>query len=94
MKIIIDGLFIESENDFHKAIAKELNLPGWYGHNLDALWDVLTGMIERPLKLVWLNSEMSRTRLSRYEKILELLEEVSERDIHLGRESKFEYILK
>ena len=94
MKIIIDGLFIASEDDFHKAIAKELNLPSWYGHNLNALWDVLTGMIERPLELVWLNSEMSRTRLGRYEKIIELLEDISNRDVHLGRKMNFEYILK
>ncbi|UNK63020.1 barstar family protein [Buttiauxella ferragutiae] len=94
MNVILDGLSIESEDDFHDVIAKELNLPGWYGRNLDALWDVLTGMVERPVNLVWINSEISRTRLQRYEKIVELLKDVAERDVALGRISKFEYTLQ
>ena len=42
MELIIDGSKIMSEGDFHKVVAKELDLPSWYGKNLDALWDVLT----------------------------------------------------
>jgi len=94
MNVILDGLSIESEDDFHEAIAKAFNLPNWYGRNLDALWDVLTGMIDRPINLVWLNSEVSRTRLKRYEKIVGLLKEIADRDIELGRSSKFEYKLQ
>lgn len=93
MNVIIDGLLIESENDFHDVIAKELNLPIWYGRNLDALWDALTGMVERPVSLVWINSEISRERLSRYEKIIGLFKDVAEMDKALGRKSKFEYAL-
>jgi len=94
MNVILDGLSIESEDDFHEAIAKVFNLPGWYGRNLDALWDVLTGMVDRPINLVWLNSEISRTRLQRYEKIVDLLKDVADRDIELGLISKFEYSLQ
>ncbi|UPT55881.1 barstar family protein [Dickeya zeae] len=94
MNVVLDGLLIESEDDFHDLIAKELNLPIWYGRNLDALWDALTGMVERPVSLVWLNSEISRVRLSRYEKIIGLFKDVAEMDNALGRISKFEYFLK
>ncbi|WP_145554570.1 barstar family protein [Yersinia canariae] len=94
MNAILDGLLIESEDDFHDAIAKELNLPIWYGRNLDALWDALTGMVERPVRLVWINSEISRERLSRYEKIIDLFKDVAEMDNALGRISKFEYVLR
>lgn len=94
MNVVLDGLLIESEDDFHDLIAKELNLPIWYGRNLDALWDALTGMVERPVSLVWLNSEISRVRLSRYEKIIGLFKDVAEMDNALGRISRFEYFLK
>ncbi|UUE08205.1 barstar family protein [Dickeya zeae] len=94
MNVVLDGLLIESEDDFHDFFAKELNLPIWYGRNLDALWDALTGMVERPVSLVWLNSEISRVRLSRYEKIIGLFKDVAEMDNALGRISKFEYFLK
>jgi ribonuclease inhibitor len=26
-------------------------LPEWYGNNLDALWDALTGLIETPVEI-------------------------------------------
>ena len=51
MQLIIDGSKIVSEEDLHKTIAEGLNLPSWYGMNLDALWDVLTGIVGRPLKI-------------------------------------------
>ncbi|ASN85569.1 barnase inhibitor [Pectobacterium versatile] len=94
MNIILDGLLIESEDDFHDAIAKELSLPIWYGRNLDALWDVLTGIVERPVNLVWVNSEISRKRLQRYKTIINLFKDVAQRDNALGHESKFKFTLK
>lgn len=94
MNILLDGLLIESEGDFHDAIAREFSLPIWYGRNLDALWDVLTGIVERPINLVWINSEISRERLLRYEEIINLFNDVAEIDNVLGRESKFEFTLK
>jgi len=94
MNVILDGLSIQSEDDFHDAIENAFDLPGWYGRNLDALWDVLTGMVERPVNLIWMNSEMSSIRLQRYEKIVGLMKDVADRDIALGRISKFEFNLQ
>ena len=44
MEHIIDLAAIADAKAFHQALAKELALPEWYGHNLDALlilehWD-------------------------------------------------------
>ncbi|GKW34813.1 barstar family protein [Pectobacterium versatile] len=94
MNIILDGLLIESEDDFHDAIAKEFSLPIWYGRNLDALWDVLTGIVERPVNLVWVKSEISRKRLQRYETIISLFKDVAQRDNALEHENKFKFTLK
>lgn len=85
MQLIIDGSKIVSEEDLHKTIAEGLNLPSWYGMNLDALWDVLTGIVGRPLKITWINAEQSKERLPRYEKYISLLQEVAEQDKQLKR---------
>jgi len=85
MHLIIDGSKIASEEDLHTAIAEGLDLPNWYGKNLDALWDALTGIVGRPLKITWIDAEQSKERLPRYEKYISLLQEVAEQDRQLKR---------
>jgi len=41
--------------EFYKIIKKNFNLPDWFGENADALWDVLTGFLETPCKIVFQN---------------------------------------
>ena len=72
MEIIIDGTTINSEEDLHDFFAKSFSLPDWYGRNLDALWDVLTGMVDMPLTIIWRNSEISKHRIVNYEKFISL----------------------
>ena len=52
MKIEILGDLIETEKDFHKQIATSLGVEEYYGCNLDALWDLLSASIERPIILI------------------------------------------
>jgi ribonuclease inhibitor len=89
VKLIIDGSKISSEDDFHEAIATGFALPSWYGRNLDALWDALTGMVDRPVELVWIHAERSRKELPGYEKIVSLLRDVEEMDRQSGRKEAF-----
>jgi ribonuclease inhibitor len=89
MKLIIDGSKISSEEHFHEVIEKGFALPSWYGKNLDALWDALTGMVSRPVELVWIHAEQSRKMLPRYEKIVSLLRDVEKLDRDLGRTDAF-----
>ena len=37
--------------DLHNKVREALELPEWYGNNLDALWDMLTGFIETPINI-------------------------------------------
>lgn len=53
----------ESLDQLHDALQTQLDLPGFYGRNLDALRDCLTGHIETPLVLVWHDFELLRARL-------------------------------
>ena len=41
-EIVLDGLEIQSMEEVHDLFARTLNLPEWYGRNLDALFDCLT----------------------------------------------------
>ena len=43
-EITINCANISSMAEIHDILARELNFPGWYGRNLDALHDMLTGI--------------------------------------------------
>ena len=45
-EITINCANISSMAQMHDILARELNFPGWYGRNLDALHDMLTGICE------------------------------------------------
>lgn len=90
MEITIDGEAIKCEADFHGAIAKALNLSPYYGKNLDALWDVLSTDVERPVTLVWKNSQLSKVSLAEnFEKIMAVLKRVESQDADWGLDEKF-----
>ena len=57
--ITIDGQEFKSEQEFHKLIKLKLDLPNHYGENLDALWDCLTGDIDLPISITWVDFENS-----------------------------------
>ncbi|MCL1881205.1 MAG: barstar family protein [Oscillospiraceae bacterium] len=45
-KYYIDFSKAKTIGEIHLALKEQLKLPDWYGENLDALWDMLTGHIE------------------------------------------------
>lgn len=94
MEIIIDGTTINSEEDLHDFFAKSFSLPDWYGRNLDALWDVLTGMVDMPLTIIWKNSEISKHRIANYEKFVSLLKDVEIESKPFGPNYEFKFILE
>lgn len=56
MKIVIDGAQTSTPELVQQWIGARLNLPVWYGVNLDALYDMLIGQ-KAPLTLELLNWE-------------------------------------
>ncbi|MGH1475084.1 barstar family protein [Yersinia proxima] len=94
-EIILDGNRIHSSDDFHNILSQELGLGPYYGKNLNALWDRLSTDIERPVKIIWLNSEFSKKVLGEYfDKIVEIFEQVKQQDIRFNWDEKFDYMLK
>lgn len=66
MKLILSGSEIKNQRDFHEQIKKLLDLPNYYGENLDALWDCLTGWIDTPLTIIWKDFNISRAFLGEF----------------------------
>lgn len=96
MIVEIDGSQIRSESDFHDAVSKALHFSTHYGRNLDALWDVLSADIERPVRLVWRDASSSQVAMpERFEKIIELLRRVERQDVewNLPESERFEVVL-
>lgn len=76
MSTTIELRLSEAENysNIHAWLADKLNFPATYGHNLDALWDCLTGDIKLPLTILWINDNESTED---YSDITNLFEEAS-----------------
>ncbi len=78
MEVIIDGSQLNKQKELHETIARQLELPDYYGENLDALWDVLTEQTA-PMKITIRHGERFLRQLGAYgETVLELLQEAEE----------------
>lgn len=76
---MIDGRDIENIEVLHDVLKDKLDFPNYYGRNLDALWDCLTGWVDLPLTLVLINFEFSKKFLGSYaDDVLEVLLEAQE----------------
>lgn len=52
----------------HKEIKEKLELPEWYGENLDALWDALIGIAQTPIivNIIFKPQTISSKKLTPY----------------------------
>ena len=68
MEITIDCAGIDSRETLHRTFSQVLSFPGWYGNNLDALYDALSEVTATVHLLHWDHAETalgpygSRTR--------------------------------
>lgn len=77
--IQLNGNVIKDRQQLHDFLKIELQLPDDYGNNLDALWDCLTGWVQLPLTIQWIDLEASRRHLGEYaDQLLELLREAEQ----------------
>ena len=75
-EVYIDFVEIGDEEDFYAQLKEKLNLPEHFGDNLDALFDSITGDVELPLHIEFVN--MSVDQLEIFEDLLTTLEEADE----------------
>lgn len=72
--IVIDFNEIKEIEDFYTIIKRELNLPEYFGNNLDALYDVLTSEWEMPLQIKF--EHLSPLQLIQFEALINTLKEI------------------
>ena len=67
---------------FYDELAHQFAFPAYFGRNLDALWDVLTGEVAGPIEIVWEGSAQAEANLGAdYSKLIALLNDLAaERD--------------
>ena len=71
--VYIDFTDIGDYDDFYTQLKEKLTLPEFFGDNLDALYDSLTGFVELPLHIEFVN--MSVDQLETFEDLLVTLED-------------------
>ncbi|WP_340376893.1 barstar family protein [Streptomyces sp. SS7] len=91
MRLAIDGADIRSQGDFHAVVSRLPGFGPYYGANLSALWDCLTVDVERPVEIVWKDSELSARMLGQGEfaEIRDVLLRVQAQDEAFGRQDRF-----
>lgn len=93
MDIKIYGDKMLGELDFHNEIARQFEVESYYGKNLDALWDLLSTGVERPVNIIWLNANISREKIPSFDKIISIFERAKIQDEQFEWEDKFTYTL-
>ena len=76
MEIYIDFLEIGDYEDFYAQLKEKIQLPEFFGDNLDALYDVIAGGLAMPLHLEFVN--MNVEQLEIFEDLLTTLEDAEE----------------
>lgn len=74
--IYIDFIDIGDYEDFYAQLKEKIKLPEHFGDNLDALSDVITGELEMPLHIEFVN--MTVDQLEIFEDLLLTLEDAEE----------------
>lgn len=74
--VFIDFTDIGDYDDFYAQLREKLTLPEFFGDNLDALYDSLTGFVELPLHIEFVN--MSVDQLEIFEDLLVTLEDADD----------------
>ena len=75
-EIYIDFTDIGDYEDFYAQLKEKLTLPDYFGDNLDALFDSITGFVELPLHIEFVN--MSVDQLETFEDLLTTLEDAED----------------
>lgn len=75
-EVYIDFSEIGDYEDFYTQLKEKLTLPDYFGDNLDALFDSITGDVELPLHIEFVN--MSVDQLETFEDLLTTLEDAED----------------
>ena len=82
-KVVLDGKNIADKASLHETLAMLLDLPEWYGKNLDALHDCLTS-IKDETEIEVINKDALEEAIGRYSfSLMKVLKESAEENPNL-----------
>lgn len=85
-EFILDAGMVTDRESLHRYLKEQLELPEYYGNNLDALYDVLTEMGEETLIIV-VNGRCFPEVLGNYGKsLIQVFREAEDENPHLAIE--------
>ena len=62
-RIVFDFKKIKNKKDFYNELAEKVQLPEYFGYNLDALWDIITsGEIDLPTEVIFINFDNRKNK--------------------------------
>ena len=62
-RIVFDFKKIKNKKDFYNELAEKVQLPEYFGNNLDALWDIITcGEIDLPTEVIFINFDNRKNK--------------------------------
>ena len=76
-KVFIDGASVTTKNAMYHEIKVKLDFPDFFGDNLDALWDCLTGFIGY-VDITWINYSKSNPLEGYTKQVVSIFEEAAE----------------
>ncbi|MFV0390584.1 MAG: barstar family protein [Paludibacteraceae bacterium] len=88
-QVIFDFDSIRTMDDFYREAELKLDLPDYFGNNLDAIWDSLTAYIELPVFVEFIN--MTMQKMHDFAALILLFEDASD---ELVEDFFFEFSLK
>lgn len=88
-QISIDFYRIHTWAAFYRSLKEQAQLPEYFGNNLDALWDWITGEAELPLRVQF--SNLSVFQLKKFGKLMSLMEDAH---TELGTSFNFSFELR
>ena len=73
MSVHLDGKVVNSEALFHTAM-RDASGVEWYGGNLDALFDLMVGVVSEPIDIIWVDAAQSRAAIGeRFDRLLTVI---------------------
>lgn len=80
-EVVFDSSHIKRLDQLHSELSRSLDFPDYYGANLDALYDCLSGDVALPLKIIWKNYNITRSKLGKdAEKVLKVMKDFAKEE--------------
>lgn len=76
MTVQIDFSKIQNMEAFYDELQNQINLPDYFGRNLDALYDMVSGELELPLNIHFIN--MNLDQLETFDSLIQTMCDLQE----------------